>query len=224
MLSKPVPAWILFGGFALAATAGAVNAVGLLGVHHQALAHMSGPLTMLGNEVARGELRLAISAGLTVLAFFVGSAASAAIIGQATLKLGRRYGVVLMLESAALLAAWWGLRHGWMGGEWLAAFACGLQNAMASTYSGAVIRTTHMTGVVTDLGMALGHWLGRHPVDRRRVGLYAILLLGFLCGAVAGGFGFARIGLHALLAPAVFTGAIGVAYTTYEHLRPRKAE
>lgn len=223
MLSKPVPAWILVGGFALAAIAGAVNAVGLLGVHHQALAHMSGPLTMLGNELALGELRLALAAGLTVLAFFAGCAASAAIIGQATLKLGRRYGVVLILESVALLAAWWALRHAWLGGEWLAAFACGLQNAMASTYSGAVIRTTHMTGVVTDLGMALGHWLGRHPVDRRRVGLYAVLLLGFLCGGVAGSYGFARVGLHALLAPAFLTGAIGVAYMAFEHLRPRRA-
>lgn len=219
MLSKPVPLWVFVGGFALTAVAGSVNAVGFLALHHRALAHMSGPLTVLGNELARADLRASLGAVFIVLAFFAGCAASAAIIGDAALKLGRRYGVVLMMESVALTLAWWSLLRGWTGGEWLAAFACGLQNALASTYSGAVLRTTHMTGVVTDLGMALGHWLGRHKVDRRRVVLYTVLLLGFLCGAVAGSFAFGRIGLHALLAPALFTGAIGIAYVLYEQLR-----
>lgn len=35
----------------------------------------------------------------------------------------------------------------------------GLQNAMMSTYSGAVIRTTHVSGMFTDLGIFLGHFL-----------------------------------------------------------------
>lgn len=219
MLSKPVPLWVFVGGFALAAVAGSVNAVGFLALHHRALAHMSGPLTVLGNELARADLNAVLGAVLIVLAFFSGCAVSAAVIGEAALKLGRRYGLVLVLEAAALTLAWWSLLHGWTGGEWLAAFACGLQNAMASTYSGAVLRTTHMTGVVTDLGMALGHWLGRHKVDRRRVVLYIVLLLGFLCGAVAGSFAFGRVGLHALLAPALFTGAIGGAYVIFEQVR-----
>lgn len=219
MLSKPVPLWVFVGGFALAAVAGSVNAVGFLTLHHRALAHMSGPLTVLGNELARGELRAAIDAAIIVVAFFAGCAMSAAIIGDAALKLGRRYGLVLVMESVALTLAWWSLLRGWSGGECLASFACGLQNAMASTYSGAVLRTTHMTGVVTDLGMALGHWLGRHRVDRRRVALYTVLLLGFVCGAVAGSFAFGRVGLHALLAPALFTGAIGIAYVLFEQLR-----
>jgi uncharacterized membrane protein YoaK (UPF0700 family) len=43
--------------------------------------------------------------------------------------------------------------------------ACGLQNAMATGYSGAVIRTTHVTGIVTALGIAVGLAARRERVD-----------------------------------------------------------
>lgn len=223
MLSKPVPVWILGGGFLLAAMAGSINAVGFLGVHHQALAHMSGPLTILGNEIARSELGLAFATLLVVLAFFAGCGLSAVIIGPGSLKLGRRYGVVLALEAVVLTLAWWFLRRGLAGGECLAAFACGLQNAMASNYSGAVIRTTHMTGIVTDLGIALGHLLRRAPVDRRRAGLFAILLTGFLSGGVIGSYGFVTIGFNTLLIPALVAGVAGGGYMAFEHARLRAA-
>lgn len=42
---------------------------------------------------------------------------------------------------------------------WACALACGLQNALTSKYSGNVIRTTHLTGATTDLGIAFGHIL-----------------------------------------------------------------
>jgi uncharacterized membrane protein YoaK (UPF0700 family) len=41
----------------------------------------------------------------------------------------------------------------------LAAFTFGFQNAMGSYYSKGVLRTTHQTGAVTDLGLLLGQWL-----------------------------------------------------------------
>ena len=43
----------------------------------------------------------------------------------------------------------------------IAAFAMGLQNATITRISGAVVRTTHLTGVVTDMGLELvllWHW------------------------------------------------------------------
>ena len=70
MLSKPIPAWIKVGGFLLAAMAGCVNAVGFLGANHQALSHMSGPLTFLSNEIARGETELVLFPALLVIISF----------------------------------------------------------------------------------------------------------------------------------------------------------
>ncbi|MCC6414496.1 MAG: DUF1275 domain-containing protein, partial [Opitutaceae bacterium] len=105
---------------------------------------------------------------------------------------------------------------------YLAAMACGLQNALTTTYSGAVVRTTHVTGIVTDLGIAAGHYLRREAMDPRRVVLYLVLLTGFIGGGIVGGWGYLHWGFDALLAPAVLTGLTGIGYTAYrywQHIR-----
>jgi len=211
MLSKPIPRWILFSAFALAWAAGTINAVGFLGIHH-GLSHMSGPVTSLGNELASGQMSPAWDIFIVVTSFFAGCTLSSLIIGHGFLQLGRGYGFVLLIESAALLASWWLFLHGTYGAECLAALACGLQNAMVSSYSGAVVRTTHVTGIITDLGIALGQLLRRQAVDGRRAGLYSVLLAGFFLGGVCGSLGFYRIGYNALLMPAALTAAGGLSY------------
>jgi uncharacterized membrane protein YoaK (UPF0700 family) len=214
VLSKPIPRWVLLAGFLLAATAGSVNAVGLLGIHHQALSHLSGLLTALSNEVAGSHGSLALKAAAVIGAFFAGCVLSALLIRHEALQLGRRYGAVLILESACLWAAWWLLRQDRYAGECAAALACGLQNAMASNYSGAVIRTTHMTGMVTDLGIALGQALRGAAVDCRRAGLYGLLLAGFVAGGIGGSYGYFTLGVATLVFPASLTGLAGLAILT----------
>jgi uncharacterized membrane protein YoaK (UPF0700 family) len=211
------PAWVYLGGFALAMIAGLINAVGFLGVYQQALSHLTGTLTVLGMELARGHYAVALHALSILLAFFAGCVASGALIAQGQLKLGRRYGVALSLESVALFAAVILLRRGSATGEYLGALACGLQNAMATTYSGSAMRTTHMTGMVTDIGIACGHLLRGMAVDWFRFRLYGVLLLGFFAGGVAGAVGYGRFGYDTLLLPAALSGITGVAYTVYRH-------
>jgi uncharacterized membrane protein YoaK (UPF0700 family) len=218
MLSKPIPPWILLGGFVLTCAAGAINAVGFLGMHHQAISHMSGTVTVLSNELATGQHGLAIYAVAVVLSFFLGCVVSAAIIRQSALILGRRYGVVLVIESVLLFAACRMLMAGDYAGDCLAAMACGLQNAMATHYSGAVIRTTHMTGIITDLGIAVGLKLRGDPIDGRRAGLYLVLLAGFFIGGILGSLGYVRIGFETLLFPATLTGLAGCGYFAFKQL------
>ncbi|MFM1850959.1 MAG: hypothetical protein RIS54_643 [Verrucomicrobiota bacterium] len=219
MLSKPIPAWILIGGFLLAGIAGCVNAMGFLGLHHQALSHMSGTATIISTDLARGELSLAAHAALVLAWFFLGCVLSAVIIRQSVLQAGRRYGVALMIEAVLLAGAALLLRQGANAGDYLAAVACGLQNALATTYSGAVIRTTHVTGILTDLGIAAGLGLRGEPVDLRRVTLHLILFAGFLAGGIVGGAAFLRFSYDALFGPAALTGLAGAAYALHRHYR-----
>ena len=103
---------------------------------------------------------------------------------------------------------------------WLAAAACGLQNAMIGTYSGAVVRTTHVSGIVTDLGTYLGQWLRGVHVDARRVRLYGALFSGFLGGGIASSLVFPYWGERSLLLPATLTGGIGIVYIIWRHRHP----
>ena len=74
------PGWVYTGGFVLATTAGAINAVGFLGQHHQALSHMTGSVTVMGMELARANYGIAIHAFAILAAFFLGCLISGAII------------------------------------------------------------------------------------------------------------------------------------------------
>jgi uncharacterized membrane protein YoaK (UPF0700 family) len=206
MLSK-LPRWVEVGGFWLAAIAGAVNAIGLLGFRHEAVSHVTGTSSLLSLAVARGEMADALHLLLIVLAFLAGAIISGALTGNASLQLGRRYGAALVLEAALLALAAMAL-----AGHLLASAAGGLQNAMVSTYSGALVRTTHLTGLVTDIGTMLGARLRGQLLDRRRVLLYLILTSGFLSGGVAGAVTYARVGANALLLPAFGALALAGAY------------
>lgn len=147
---------------------------------------------------------------------------SGLIIRQSGLKAGRRYGVALTCESLLLIAATHFLRHGSVMADYLATMACGLQNAMATSYSGAVIRSTHMTGMITDLGIALGLAARRESVDWRPMRLYAVLLTGFFVGGVLGGYRFSHLGTDCLVIPAAITGVTGVVYTILKHRTPHR--
>jgi len=215
------PAWVYLGGLVLTVIAGAINAVGFLGAHHQALSHMTGSVTTIGMELVQARFNVALHAFLILGSFFAGCLLSGAIIRQAALKLGRRYGVVLSLESVALLLAVYFLRTGSHAGDYLAALGCGLQNAMVTSYSGATMRTTHMTGMVTDLGIACGHFLRGEHVDWYRFKLYGVLFSGFFAGGVIGTFGYGLFGYDTLLFPAVLSGIAGGGYVVVKHVERR---
>jgi uncharacterized membrane protein YoaK (UPF0700 family) len=210
-----LPRWVWIGAGSLACIAGMVNVVGYLGFEHQAVTHLTGTTTLLGASVAAGDLRAALQLLGVAVAFTAGAALSGLIIQDSTLRLGRRYGAILAIESLLLVLAVPMFQRNQISGALLAAMACGLQNAMATTYSGAVIRTTHLSGMFTDLGIGLGHALRGLPLQRRRLLLCGLIIACFLAGGIAGAVLFSRIGYRALLLPATLTGLTGVGYVFY---------
>jgi uncharacterized membrane protein YoaK (UPF0700 family) len=212
----------MLGGFSLTLIGGCINAIGLLGVYHQAVSHMSGTITMLGLDFANHDRIVILHTLCVVASFFFGALMSGFIIRQSTLRAGRRYGLVLAIESALLFAATYLLRQDLRAGDYLAAMACGLQNAMATSYSGAIVRTTHVTGIITDLGIACGHLLRGQEVEWRRLQLYGVLLTGFLSGAYLGAIGYSELGYNTLLFPASLAGCTGLGYAIFKHIERQK--
>lgn len=214
MISR-LPRWVWAGAWLLSFIAGIVNVVGLLGFEHQAVTHLTGNTSLLSEALATLNAPAALHFAAIILAFLVGSTISGFIIKDSALQLGRRYGVALLLVSALLFVSVPLLDHTSAFGMYSAACACGLQNAMVSTYSGAVVRTTHLSGMFTDLGIFLGHALRRIPVDTRRLKLCLLVISGFLVGGIAGTFAFSAFGYSALLIPAILTSVVSIAYGMY---------
>ncbi len=67
-----------------------------------------------------------------------------------------------------------------------AASASGLQNALATTYRGVILRTTHVTGIATDFGQAVGMRIAGHQIQPWKIWLYLFLFVSFLIGVAAG--------------------------------------
>ena len=218
-----LPRWVWVGAGLLACVAGMVNVVGYLSFEQQAVTHLTGTTTLLGEAVAKRDLHAISRLAGVALAFMAGAALSGMIVQDSTLKLGRRYGVALVLESLLLFAAIPLFMQGRLAGPLLAAMACGLQNAMATTYSGAVIRTSHLSGMFTDLGIGLGHALRGMPLQKRRLLLCGLIISGFFTGAVLGALLFVRFGYAALAVPATITGSIGLGYAAHRQLQLRRA-
>ena len=216
-----LPGWVWWGGGLLAANAGVINAVSLLSFGRTGASHLTGSTTLLGISVAGADYQRGLTLAAVIAAFVAGAILSGFIIQDHVLRLGRRYGVALLMESALLFAAAVLSRDLRLAAELCASAACGLQNAMASTYSGAVFRTTHVTGTFTDLGIYIGHWLRGVQQDRRRLYLGLLLTTTFAGGAVIGAALFATLRDATLLLPAVLTGSTGMVYSVYAIYRRR---
>jgi uncharacterized membrane protein YoaK (UPF0700 family) len=124
-------------------------------------------------------------------------------------RLYSEYALPLLLEAVLLLAfGVLGARLQSVQGLFipltvmLLCFIMGLQNALVTKLSHAEIRTTHMTGIVTDIGIELGkllYWnadrsLPRVSANHSRLRVLAGLLFCFFAGGVVGAVGFKHMG------------------------------
>jgi uncharacterized membrane protein YoaK (UPF0700 family) len=207
-----LPSWVWGGAALLSGIAGMVNAVGLLGAFHHGVTHLSGSASALGVGLAQGRWGVALHMLVLLAVFVAGAALSSVIVRGSELELGHRYGVALLVESLLLSAAAVLLHQRLSGAAYLLSAAAGLQNAMASTYSGAIVRTTHVTGVFTDIGILLGNVLRGGGLELKKLSLMLTIGLGFSVGSLAGALGYGAWGYGALWGPAAMTGGAGVVY------------
>jgi len=216
-MASRLATWVWVGAAALACVAGMVNVVGYLGFEHQAITHLTGTTSLLGAALAQGNLLSILQLAGMLLAFVLGAVLSGLLIKDSVLQLGHRYGVALAFEAALLALSVPLFEQAYFLGPLLAAVAIGLQNAMATTYSGALIRTSHVSGMFTDLGISLGHALRGLPVDHRRLSLCLVIITAFLAGGVIGALLYGHWQYKALYLPAVLTGTTGIIYGVYRH-------
>lgn len=207
--------WVWFGGGVLAFNGGMVNAVGLSCAARQTISHVTGTTSLFSMGLARHDFGTVARLGCLLGSFAGGAAVSGFVLRNATLQAGLRYAVTLWIESALLAVAWVTIRSQLFAGLCIATAACGLQNAMAGTYSGATLRTTHVTGIITDIGAEIGRLLRGVPTDTLRFRLHGLLLGSFMAGAASGALLYNGLGYGALGFPVALTAIIAVSYSVW---------
>jgi len=210
-------------GLALAFVAGAINAGGFLAVQ-QYTSHMTGVVSSMADHLALGGVELSLAGLVALLAFVGGAACTALLVNYSRQRqLHSEFALPLMVEACLLLCfGVLGARLSTVGAMFvpvtvmLLCFIMGLQNAVVTKLSNAEIRTTHITGIVTDLGIELGKLVYRNRVDapapviasRPRLALLAGLAFAFFIGGVAGALGFKHVGYRATVPLALLLVAL----------------
>ena len=200
----------------LAFIAGATDAGGYIAVK-QYTSHMSGIASAMADHAAVGEIGLAAAGLSAMLAFVAGAACTAVLVNWGRRRqMHSEYALPLMVESALLVCfGAMGRRfevHHWLlvpATVGLLCFTMGLQNAIITKISQHEIRTTHVTGMVTDIGIELGRLIywnrGVHPgqqevrADRDNLWLLISLVGLFIIGGILGALGFEHIGFGVTL-------------------------
>jgi uncharacterized membrane protein YoaK (UPF0700 family) len=218
-LIQRLPKWVEFGAFLLALVAGYINVIGLLGFDHQSVSHLSGSATLLGARLSEGAFSPALHLMGVLLSFFIGALIAGALLHGTALKLGRHYQTALLIEATLLFFAYLSLSSDVSMGHFFASAACGLQNALATTFSGAIVRTTHVTGIFTDLGIMFGALLRGEPLDKRKAKLFVLIIMGFMIGGVLGAWLFVAIHFDALILPIVICVILAGVYHLYQRSR-----
>jgi len=199
------------GGLGLAGMAGFINAASL-SFFHIPISHMSGAVTHLGLDSAIFDLTAIIFSLLLIGSFVSGAVLSGAIIGAAKFIPGRRYGIAMMFEGILLSFVPFFIQSGRSFGLLIAAFTCGLQNGMASSYYGLIIRTTHMTGILTDIGVLIGHLIRHRRIELWKLTILTAICMGFFLGSVAGAIMVEKNGAFAFYIPAFLIFTTGLIY------------
>jgi uncharacterized membrane protein YoaK (UPF0700 family) len=197
-------------GRVLAFVAGFINAGGFF-IIQQYTSHMTGILSLAADDVAIGKF----SAGFMMIGFIVcfllgASATTVLVIKAREKKLHAQYAITLLAESLLIMVIAL-LHHLFIHSALivpvvigLLCFLMGLQNALITKASTSIIRTTHVTGMTTDLGIELGKMLLSHnrntiEFNRQKAVLHFSIILIFFGGGVIGALSLIKLGSLGLL-------------------------
>jgi uncharacterized membrane protein YoaK (UPF0700 family) len=221
----------------LALVAGYVNSAGFVLIG-SFTSHVTGNVGRLANDVAAGQIGATATTFTMLIAFLAGSFVASGILESAFLgRTTNAYAALLMIEAVLLLLfteaaqltpeTYPRLR------DLDAAILCasmGMQNSLVTRLSGAVVRTTHLTGAFTDLGIEGARWFrwwrgklserigvklsfGDNPPERPAVPKTTLLLTivgGFIGGAIVGAAVGERLHYAAMIFPSAAVAALGV--------------
>lgn len=209
-------------GCIMALIAGAVNAGGFLAIQRYT-SHMTGIISGIADDLIVNDFTVVLAGIAALVCFIAGASTTAVFIHWARRrKLNSEYALSFALEAFLLLV------FGLLGANLnvllevfvpttvlLLCFIMGLQNAIMTKISRAEIRTTHMTGVVTDIGIEVGRLLywnkSKHlPPDenvranRQKLTIHLSVFSSFLMGGILGALAFKDVGYFTTVPIAVF--------------------
>ena len=221
--SKREYGFVLMVGIILAFNSGYINGSCLSGLLtsvglRQSVAGFTGAYTLAGLELASGELAMFGAHIKMILSFIFGSFIAGVLTPKAeAYRILPSYGPTFLigaafLTGASLLSAFHVETYYFF---YLAAAANGIQNGMSSIYSANLIRSTHLTGTSTDIGLYIGQCVRGNKANLWKLQVLIILACSFWFGGVISYFATSRFTSWSLLFNAGLFLFIGMCFVSF---------
>jgi uncharacterized membrane protein YoaK (UPF0700 family) len=199
----------------LSFVAGIVNITGVLAVK-TLTTNVTGHFAFFAEEVIKQNYTAALTFFIFTLFFLSGAFISNFIAESVAIKRPDLSHVIpISLEIAILFFV------GLLGvqgdlstsaGKWIAfamLFSMGVQNSMVTQISSSIVRTTHLTGLFTDLGIELSQlFFYKKANERKRLNtsiyLRLSIIIFFFVGCISGGFLYTFLEIKTLFIAAFF--------------------
>ncbi|ESU23132.1 putative transmembrane protein [Flavobacterium enshiense DK69] len=197
----------------LSLVAGIVNSVGVLAIS-TLTTNVTGHFAYFSEELITGQFTKAIPFILYILFFFLGAFVSNSFIEIAIINKKKYiHTTPMFLEIFLLVLAgfWndWNFKVGENTNQiaYILLFSMGLQNALVTKISQSTVRTTHLTGLFTDLGIEISQYFfyRNHPNTvnlKKNIFLKLSIIVFFFAGCISGTLLFYQIGTKTLLVAA----------------------
>jgi uncharacterized membrane protein YoaK (UPF0700 family) len=206
----------------LSTVAGIVNVAGVLAIS-TLTTNVTGHFAYFAEEVVRAEYQTAAAYFSYILSFLSGAFLCGLLVELGIRKNpSKSHTLPLIIEIIVLLTVAIIFADS-ATPEWIARmllFAMGLQNALVTQVSKATVRTTHLTGLFTDLGIELSQLIFYKQKEQsahlsRSIYLRIAIITCFFFGGILGGFVFKETGIYVLfIAAAILTVAL-----TFDNMR-----
>lgn len=167
--------------YSLTALGGYFNAGAIL-LHHRPASHHTGNLSGLALAAVEGDVSLILELLGVMLAFLAGSMIAGYLFHDRKFRASKRYGIALLCMGALLVVGV--ILPGTRYLLFIGAAFMGLQNGLFIFYRNILVRTTHVTGTLTDLGFAMGSFLHGRGEEKRRILYYSCSIFSFFLGSL----------------------------------------
>ena len=168
----------------LTCLAGAVNAISIFGYDGTTVSHLTGLVSKVAIGITNGNFEGVWEVLRVILLFFAGAVISGYLTGERAFYLYKCYGFIILSIGLLLIIPYFlPIKYSVL----VFALAMGLQNGMVVSFKGVVVRMTHMSGNITDLGVFIGYKLRGNKNEMPITGLIPFLaIVSFLVGGVLG--------------------------------------
>ena len=168
----------------LTCLAGAVNAISIFGYDGTTVSHLTGLVSKVAINITEGSFEGVWEVLRVILLFFLGAVVSGFITGERAFYLHKRYGFIIIAIGVLIFIPYFlPIKYGVL----VFAFVMGLQNGMVVSFKGIVVRMTHMSGNITELGVFIGYKLRKNNNEKLITGLIPfVAIISFIIGGILG--------------------------------------